>query len=341
MAMVEFPTEFVEQSPRKRASFLDVVFGLMVIVASGFSTYTTFKGYSYDFPAILAVAVSFIVGLGLIGTNFAIKQHRVNAMGLARPLAFFFIIFVFSFVSNTNAFYTYFIEKDIVGQTQEVAWGVFDSESTTLRVALEEDTGRLREAEKKRRLDIARKNLQTQIQDMNNPGLGPEAVVHLREISDILGESITPLRAPPSSAPMAEIIAYAGRLDSLIEEQYQFQIAESRAAEINSLITRIKELQNFYQQKIDRGEYDSRDTDLMKRDLEQLTNSTRSLVEFDGTIKEINNTSDATGSFQYTWTNFVNWINPAAIILSVLLGAMLDLVPPLMSILLFRPNEKF
>ena len=61
----------------------------------------------------------------------------------------------------------------------------------------------------------------------------------------------------------------------------------------------------------------------MKRDLNSFAVSANELLGSRFEIEEIDNAADETGSFQYTWRNFVNWISPAAIILSVLLGSML------------------
>ncbi len=58
-------------------------------------------------------------------------------------------------------------------------------------------------------------------------------------------------------------------------------------------------------------------------------------------LETINNTADEIGSFKYTWQNFVNLISPAAIILSVLLGGLLDVIAPVFAILLYQPDEVF
>ncbi|MFK8016655.1 MAG: hypothetical protein AB8G17_14575, partial [Gammaproteobacteria bacterium] len=78
---------------------------------------------------------------------------------------------------------------------------------------------------------------------------------------------------------------------------------------------------------------------LMKRDLASIDASIIGLLPLDPALAEIDNASDATGSFQYTWRNILHWISPAAIVLAILLGALLDLLAPLMSVLLYRFDE--
>ena len=88
-------------------------------------------------------------------------------------------------------------------------------------------------------------------------------------------------------------------------------------------------------------DYQSDTTDLMKRDLDTIQFRARDLTGSDLAITSINNSADETGSFQYTWTNFANWISPAAIILSILLGALLDILAPVLALLLYRSEEVY
>jgi hypothetical protein len=87
-------------------------------------------------------------------------------------------------------------------------------------------------------------------------------------------------------------------------------------------------------------EYDRDTTDLMARDLNSIAFRAGELLREDLGVGEINNEADEVGSFRYTWRNFVNLISPMAIILSVLLGALLDLLAPLLSVLLYRYEEE-
>jgi hypothetical protein len=78
---------------------------------------------------------------------------------------------------------------------------------------------------------------------------------------------------------------------------------------------------------------------LMSRDLTGYAVKARALLPGANLeLKEINNSADEIGAFQYTWRNFLNRINPVAIVLSVLLSALLDLLVPLLTLLLYRPE---
>ena len=325
----------------KQGTYFDVVFTIVVFLTCLFSTWTTYLGFSFDIPKVLAAFLSIVIGLCLVAINFKLREARRKAQGLARPLLALAFVFVFSFISNTNAIYSYFIARDIVGATQEEAWRVFDSETSKIlgAIAAAPDVASLED--RQNRLVVARQNLRTQIVDSRNPGFGELAQAHYAEIMQLLGTNLTPLRAPDSTAPMEELAAYAARLDSFIEEQAKTQFGSDAAAPLVDFRSNIMRVRTFYEGKIRAKEYSADTTDLMTRDLDGYAVRARALLPGgDGLeLQSINNSADEIGAFQYTWRNFINWINPVAIVLSVLLGALLDLLVPLLTILLYRPDE--
>ena len=325
----------------RTGTYFDVIFFVIVLLASGFSSYTTYLGFSYDIPAFMAFVLAAIIGLGLFAINFLIRDARREDTGLTKPFIAFFIVFVFSFISNTNAIYTFFLERDIVGQTQETAWRVFDSESAKILTEIDNNE-HVRQFETRRTaFETARRNLEQQITDERNPGLGTIARVHLGTVETLLGTPLTPLQPPPPTAPMASHRAYATKLDGLIEQQARGAFENDPATPMLKLSQKIRKLHRFYEDEIRRKAYDSNTTDLMKRDLNQIGVEARNLLLKEIDLQDINNTSDEIGSFQYTWTNFLNWISPAAIILSILLGTLLDILAPLFSVLLYRSDVVF
>jgi hypothetical protein len=337
---VDFIMDHEEDERPKRGSLFDVVLVVIIVLTASFSAYTTYIGFSFDFPAVLAAFLCIVIGLALLAINLVIRNSRRKGLPLAGPLVAFLIVFVFSFVSNTNAIYTFFIQRDIVGQTQEAAWRVFDAETNRILFAIAQIPEVSAFAGRQTQLRIARQNLRQQIQDARNPGFGELAQEHFREVQDILGVQLTPLRAPDTAAPMAQQEKYADELDGFIEEQARIQFDNDPAAPILSFKNRIDELRSFYEGKMIKKEYDRDTTDLMARDLNSIAFRAKELLTEDLEIGEINNEADEVGSFRYTWRNFVDFISPTAIILSVLLGALLDLLAPLLSVLLYRYEEE-
>lgn len=337
---MEFPGDLNQPGldrPRP-ATLFDIVFAAIVLLASGFSGYTTYLGFSYDVPAALSATLAVIIGLSLVAINFRLRQERVNNGPVAGVLVAFMFIFIFSFISNTNAIYTYFVRGDIVEDTQEAAWRVFDAQTQRmLSLIRESEAVRLAE-EQERRLAVARTNLREQITDPANPGLGALAREHLREVEEIIGTPLTPLSPPPEGATLVQYEAYVVRLDTLIETQASESIT-APATPLRALQREITQLRELYGTATAERQYSSNTIDLMSRDLAGLSNEVSAELGREIEFEQINDSADKTGSFQYTWANFINWISPPAIILSVLLGALLDIIAPLLSLLLYRPND--
>ncbi|KOR33491.1 hypothetical protein TI05_00610, partial [Achromatium sp. WMS3] len=136
---------------------------------------------------------------------------------------------------------------------------------------------------------------------------------------------------------------YADTLDKLILKTYndKFKKDGGHSGNILRLIDKIKKLRRYYEDKVYTKKYFSDTTDLMYSDLKSLTVETRQLVGFKGDIQNINISADDIGSFQYTWKNFWNGIRPPAIILSILLSIMLDILTPTLSVLLYKQRTNF
>lgn len=326
----------------KQGTYFDVVFTLAAWLTGLFSGWTTYLGFSVDLPKVLAAFFAILIGLCLVAINFRLREARRKALGLAGPLVMLAVVFVISFISNTNAIYSYFVARDIVSDTQEEAWRVFDSETSKILGAIGEVPAYTALEDRKSRLVTLRENLKTQIVDSRNPGFGEIAQAHYREVEKILGTSLTSLRAPDPTAPPEQLKAYADRLDAFIVEQAEIQFHNDPAAALDDFRANIVKVRAFYESKMRGKEYSSDTTDLMARDLNGYAVKAIALMPAAKLqLKEINNTADEIGAFQYTWRNFLNWINPVAIVLSCILATLLDLLVPLLTLLLYRPDEGY
>ena len=337
---IDFIMDHQDEVRPQRGTLIDVVIVLIIVLTATFSAYTTYIGFSFDLPSLLAGFLCIVIGLALLAINLVIRRARREGLPLQGPFIGFLIVFVFSFISNTNAIYTFFVQRDIVGQTQEAAWRVFDAETNRLLAAIAAIPSVSEFAERQAELEIARRNLRQQITDSRNPGFGSLAQQHFRDIESLLGLQLTPLRAPDTTAPMPQQARYAEELDAFIEEQARIRLGNHPARPILELRDRTNELRALYESKMIAKDYDRDTTDLMARDLSSISFRATELLDENPVRAEINNAADEIGSFRYTWRNFVNLISPAAIILSVLLGALLDLLAPLLSVLLYRYEEE-
>jgi len=323
----------------RQGTFLDVLFSLAVWLTCMVSGWATYIGFSVDLPKLVALVLAVAIALFLVGLNFELRKRRRAGTSLWGTLVMMSFVVIISFLANTNAIYSYQIRRDIVGQTQETAWRVFDSETSKILRAIGEVPQVAALEDKRRRLDVARQNLKTQIVDQRNPGFGELAQQHYADVVKILGVDLTPLRAPDPTAPAEQLAAYANRLDAFIEEQAQTQFKNDPAAPFVNLRADIQKVKSFYEGKMRLKEYSADTTDLMTRDLDGYAVSARELLPGKLEIQSINNTADEIGSIQYTWRNFMNRISPTAIVIAILVSFILDGVVPLFTLLVVRPDN--
>jgi hypothetical protein len=337
--MVTFPGE--GSSTSNESLGFDIVFTIIVILAASFSAYTTYLGFSYDLPKLASGVIATIIGLGLFIINMKIKEYQQTGRSITRPILAFLFFLIFSFISNTNAIYTYFLQKDIVPQTQIKAEKDFDKGTSTILAALDRNEISVKAARIKQELDIAKRNLYNQMIDVANPGLGSKAKEHLSEIEAILGIQLTKLKAPRANAPIAKHKVFADHLIALIDEQFRAKYIAGTTEAIEAFKRDIEQRRTLYRTSIIKKEFNRDITDAMGRDLESIKIKAEKLIGFKEDIPTINTSADDIGSFNYTWTNFVNGINKSAIILSVLLSLMLDTLAPVLAILLYRRKEEY
>ena len=288
----------------------------------------------------MSVPIAVIVGLGLLGVNLKIRQARIQDDKLLGPFIVFFIVFVFSFISNTNAFYSRLIENDIVQETQNKAWLVFEKESSKAAKILDESATYQTELRRIAEVETETAKLKRQITDPLNPGRGERAQEHLQRIEELLETSLTDLRPPPNEAPMSDHESYALRLENLIYELVDERSKEGVVQQIFMLENQIGEKRATHRGRIDSKDFMRKHTDEMHRDLKEIQNLTNRILSPtpELILEEINDEADDVGKFKYTWRNFVNLISPVAMVLSIILGALLDVLAPTMSLALYRPQ---
>ncbi len=336
--MISFPTPV--ENGKENLGF-DMVFLVIVLLASSFSAYTTYLGFVNDLPTEASIVIAAIIGLGLFIINMKIKEYRVGGQSVARPLLAFLVFLLFSFLSNTNAFYTFFLKKDIVPQTQIKAEKDFDKGTSVILAALKKNTISVNAARTKQDLDIATRNLYNQMVDPANPGLGEKAKQHLSEIETILGIHLTKLKSPPAKASIKKHKKFADHLIGLIDEQFKTKYIVGTTEEIKEFENKIETRRTLYRQIIIDKNYKSDITDGMARDLASINIKAEKLINFKGEVPVIDTEADDIGSFNYTWTNFAKGTNKSAIILSIALSLMLDTLAPILAILLYRRKEEY
>jgi hypothetical protein len=191
----------------RQGTFLDVLFSLAVWLTCLVSGWATYIGFSVDLPKLVALVLAVAIALFLVGLNFELRKRKRAGTSLWGTLVMMSFVVIISFLANTNAIYSYQIRRDIVGQTQETAWRVFDSETGKILRAIGEVPEVAALEDRHRRLDVARQNLKTQIVDQRNPGFGELAQAHYADVVKILVDltHCAPIRGADRAAPLTRI----------------------------------------------------------------------------------------------------------------------------------------
>ena len=315
--------EYIDRDSR-RGTYFDVIFALIVILTSGFSAFTTYLGFAKDLPLYMSIPIAVIIGLGLLGVNFKIRSARINDNPLAGPFAVFVMVFVFSFISNTNAFYSRLIERDIVRETQDEAWLVFDEESTKALKVIDDHPTYQDELRRIAEVENEITKLRAQITDRRNPGLGERAQEHLRRIEELLDTDSTDLVPPSSEAPMRDQEHYAAELVGHIRELIEERKTRGVKYGFSTLHEEIQGKRKVHQERVDAKDYRRNHTDEMSRDLNWIENQInwRLSPNPELELEDINDKADEVGKFKYTWRNFVEIVSPVAIVLIRCIGSL-------------------
>ena len=90
----------------QKGTYFDVIFALIVLLASGFSAFTTYLGFSKDLPLYMSIPIAVTSDWASWESTSRSGRHESTMVPSPVPFLVFFIVLVFSFISNTNAFYS-------------------------------------------------------------------------------------------------------------------------------------------------------------------------------------------------------------------------------------------
>ena len=316
---------------------IDIIFSIIAILAAVFSGYTTFKGFSHDFPYLLSAIIAILVSLGLLAISFRFRQLRKEGKSALKLMAFYFLIFCFSFISNTNAIYFYFLENDIVKDTQIEAFDTFNKGTAIITNKIDQIGYYSKQVEKDNRLKKEVKNFCEQIKDTNNPGLGDQAKVILDTIQVIVG-NLTRLEQPREKSP-EKLDKFCLRYQDLIYSSYNATKSPEflKSDKIKSFVLLRRKA---YSEAIQKQNFSSQITDAIQQDYQHIISEVAPILGEINYLPTINSTADKIGSFEYTWKNFLDGINQTAIFLAVILSLLLDLVTPVMVFAIYSYHDE-
>ena len=156
---------------------------IFMVVALGFTAYQTAKGYESAIGTIPAWLLAFLCAgiLGLLTLSLKSKlSEGGNTIGIWIGCL---IVAGVSFAGNFNSFYTGFIKTELIKDELESKRNALEELQTRSNKVLQ-DRGYLQLERDVLALD---KKLSAQIVNDGNPGLGPIAQGHIKEIENLIG----------------------------------------------------------------------------------------------------------------------------------------------------------
>lgn len=232
---------------------INFIYIILMVVCVLISTVLSYFGLLSTF-AQMTIPATIIICLILFAADISINHAARYRKNISGPLVILFIGLVVSTLSNFTYLYTNFMNRDVARDTYLVAWGQFQENMETAKATLRRDPRYLSavgDIEKQKADDgqvaIALANLQRQALDANNPGLGPLAQIHVREIERLLNTDLTQL-AIPDSRNRAAIQQWLINFAELVEE-----VQSSRSpvpVPFSSLIDSIDNRLDFFRQQV-------------------------------------------------------------------------------------------
>jgi len=338
-----------DKTEEKKTELLDVVFVLIALLTGLFSMFTTYKGFSNNFDIVLSIVIAVIVGLGLFAINITIRKFRINGDSISSALFIFLIFFIVSFISNTNAMYTYFVQKNITKKTQEKTWKIFDYNINILEKVIQNsaDSQKVQSDYKryKQQIEILKVNLYNQITDPRSPGLGEKALIHLKEIESLLDNKITRQKPPKENSNIEAYKRYASNINNQIDELFHVKYGNLKKDSLELLHDEIKvvydKFNSINNSSSNIKNYSSEITDNMIREFNSLKNKfVKYNIPIKEEFKEFNAKEDDIGSFVDTWYNISNNTDTFATFFAIFLSIMLDIMTPLLA-MLYKEEERY
>lgn len=324
------------------ASLLNLIYYVMLVLFASTSAYLSYFGFLRNFQG-LAWVFAIVLGLWLFFWNIVIQRQRIAGRSVFGAVVMFLIGAILSFVSNFNFLYTGAMQRDVAMAAIAQADVDFRANLVDARTVLE--TMDVIAQARTLRSDFERvmERLRSQINDPANPGVGPEAKVHMDEINAILGKPMTNLVPPSEGAGPAERETWFANYSKMANADLEKKIAPLGAAKVVSLIQTIDELLKSYATAPTGG--NSENLDILRvygdrsKDIELEVNALLSPSK-QLSLRPIDFQEGRLGEIYYSLhSGFIEWPNVGATILSTGLAVFIDLLPLLMSLFAFQQTS--
>lgn len=209
---------------------------ILGFLAISYSTYQTAIGYELAAGSLFKSSIyATMISIGLIILNLQLWQNmQLKNIKQSIVTSFFYIcVALFSFVANFNAFYSQFMEKEILYDNLEELRAQADSIKTKSFNSLDSkfNTDSIRNEVSQHAI-----NLEKQIMDPFNKGVGPKAREIIIDIEKILGTKLTTFEGTPEAkakqyknliqSQLDTVLSIMAKKPTAIKKEFELKISD-------------------------------------------------------------------------------------------------------------------
>ena len=322
---------------------LRISYFAVVLLCVGISVYLTYFGFERTFRE-LTLAFTAIIGILLFAADFLIQRNRENGYPLLPGIVLFVIAATFSSLSNFNYLYTNFMTRDVTVSTMREQYAIFREDLQGTRVRLGETRTVAEGAALRSRVENELEQMWRQMTDPSRPGCGERCEGHIQTLVGLLGTPITDLARPGPAATDQDLRAFHETFRGLALAALGTRADSQRFDELTGLQRHIDERLRFFgtaEDAIDEGVGLER-LAILSEESREIERRANALLPADRAVthRPIDPTLGRLGEIVYSLKNaFVEMPNRAVTIMAAVLAVIVDAIPVVFALLVFRPGE--
>jgi hypothetical protein len=320
---------------RQRITLGDIFLAILALLLISVSFYQTWLGLEQIFgPASFIIAL--VLSMLLLFLIWMLREAKQSGESTSKLMSIYVFIAIFCFMANFNALYTRFMKTDIY----ETELRDINDHFNKLESGINSKFNYKYNPETTQNIEIKKKQLIQQIQDIGNPGFGPRAKTLITELEKMLGQRIDILQVVGNDYPdLAERMGK--QIDSMVSDLSPEE-AELKSDISKAVLKWNKKIQEYL--LLPKKEKDDLAQSLIDQsltDYNKLGTKASSVLGIDKfPFKIITSNTQEVGKIGYAFEHAIN--NFGIYQLVVILGCLLlDFIIPIIVILVTKsnPNE--
>lgn len=322
-------------------NFFRLIYYILVIACVGVSSYLSYFGFRASFGE-LALPFTFILGVGLFGSDALLQVARERGRSVVPALMIFTCFAVFSTISNFTHIYTNFMQADVVRSALDSQYAVFRDDLVATRERLIETPAFTSTREGRAELERELARLDDQATDPLRFGCGERCQIHLTRISELLGKPLADTAIPPLGSDPAAVRAWLENVHFAALRDFDQLSSTNGYPALSALVADIDAALLAYQTP-DQALAANQGLEILGKlaeesaEVQRRANAVLPPPPVEHTA--INRSLGRLGEVPYAIENgFFERPNPLATIVSLILAAIVDIFPVIFALVAFSPD---